>query len=117
MQPIGDQTMEVIEYALNALELRSQTTANNVANAEVPGFKASRVSFEDQLRRAIDGGRMDSASGPEIHGTGDVADLTGNNVNLEEEVVEMMKTNLLQQSMVEAFNFKTGLLRSAIRGQ
>ena len=57
MLPIGDQTMEVIEYALNALELRSQTTANNVANAEVPGFRASRVSFEDQLRRAIDGGR------------------------------------------------------------
>ena len=35
---------------------------------------------------------------------------------LESEVVEMIKTNLLQQSMVEAFNFKTGMLRSAIRG-
>jgi flagellar basal-body rod protein FlgB len=109
--------MDVIEYALNALELRSQVTANNVANSEVPGFQASRVSFEDQLRRAIGGNRVDHASGPEIHGTGDVADVTGNNVNLEEEVVDMMKTNLLQQSMVEAFNFKSGLLRSAIRGQ
>ena len=117
MIPIGDQTMEVIEYALKALEVRSQTTANNVANSEVPGFQASRVSFEDQLRRAIDGNKVDRAGGPQIHGTGDVADITGNNVNLEEEVVEMMKTNLLQQSMVEAFNFKSGLLRSAIRGQ
>jgi flagellar basal-body rod protein FlgB len=109
--------MDVIEYALKALEVRSQTTANNVANSEVPGFQASRVSFEDQLRRAIDGNRVDRTGGPQIHGTGDVADITGNNVNLEAEVVEMMKTNLLQQSMVEAFNFKSGLLRSAIRGQ
>ena len=114
---IGDDTMQVIEYALDALELRSQVTANNVANSEVPGFQASRVSFEDQLRRAIDGNRVDRIGGAQIHGTGDVGDLTGNNVNLEEEVVEMMKTNLLQQSMVEAFNFKSGLLRSAIRGQ
>lgn len=117
MLPIGDDTMHVIEYALDALELRSQVTANNVANAEVPGFRASRVSFEDQLQRAIDGNRIERVAGPDVHGTGGVADPTGNNVNLEEEVVEMMKTNLLQQSMVEAFNFKTGLLRSAIRGQ
>lgn len=117
MLPIGDQTMDVIEYALDALELRSQVTANNVANSEVPGFRASRVSFEAQLRRAIEGDRVERALGPEIHATGDLADTTGNNVNLEEEVVEMMKTNLLQQSMVEAFNFKSGMLRSAIRGQ
>ena len=117
MLPIGDQTMHVIEYALDALELRSQVTANNVANSEVPGFTASRVSFEDQLRRAIDGRRIDRIGAADVHGTGDSADITGNNVNLEEEVVEMMKTNLLQQSMVEAFNFKSGLLRSAIKGQ
>jgi hypothetical protein len=35
-------------------------------------------------------------------------------VNIENEVVEMMETNLLQQAMVEAFNFKVGLMRSAI---
>ena len=117
MLPIGDDTLQVIEYALDALELRSEVTANNVSNSEVPGFTASRVSFEAQLQRAIDGNRVAQVKGPEVHGTGDLADITGNNVNLEEEVVEMMKTNLLQQSMVEAFNFKTGLLRSAIRGQ
>ena len=47
-------------------------------------------------------------------GVGDPVDAIGNNVNIENEVVEMMETNLLQQAMVEAFNFKAGLLRSAI---
>ena len=40
----------------------------------------------------------------------------GNTVNLETEVVEMIRTNLLQQAMVEAFNFKAGVLRTAMRG-
>lgn len=114
MVPITDQTMAAIEYAMNALNVRSEVIANNVANSEVPGFQASRVSFEDQLIRALDGGGLERAIGPEIMGTGDAPDAIGNNVNIEDEVVEMMETNLLQQAMVEAFNFKAGLMRSAI---
>jgi len=116
MVPITDQTMAAIEYAMNALTVRSEVIANNVANSEVPGFQASRVSFEDQLRRALDGGELERTIGPEIMGTGDAPDAIGNNVNIENEVVEMMETNLLQQAMVEAFNFKAGLMRSAIGG-
>ncbi len=114
MVPISDQTMAAIEYAMHALNTRAEVIANNVANSEVPGFLASRVSFEDQLRRALDGGQLERAAGPEIAGTGDPVDAIGNNVNIENEVVEMMETNLLQQAMVEAFNFKAGLMRSAI---
>lgn len=109
--------MEVIEYAMNALETRAQVVANNVANSEVPGFHASRVSFEGELERALSGRGPDSLGSPEVHDAGGSPDSTGNTVNLEAEVVEMIKTNLLQQAMVEAFNFKAGLMRSAIRGQ
>jgi flagellar basal-body rod protein FlgB len=114
MVPISDQTMAAIEYAMDALNTRAEVTANNVANSEVPGFKASRVSFEEQLRRALAGDSMERVRGPEIAGTGDPGDAKGNNVNLESEVVDMMQTNLMQQAMVEAFNFKAGMLRSAI---
>ena len=110
MVPITDQTMAAIEYAMNALTVRSEAIANNVANSEVPGFQASRVSFEDQLLRALDGGDLGGTIGPEVVGTGDASDAIGNNVNIENEVVEMMETNLLQQAMVEAFNFKAGLI-------
>ena len=115
MVPITDQTMAAIEYTMSALNTRAEVIANNVANSEVPDFRASRVSFEDQLRRALDGRGPDQAGGPEIQGTGGPVDAIGNNVNIEDEIVEMMETNLLQQAMVEAFNFKAGLLRSAVR--
>ena len=117
MTPIGDETVEAIEYALDALALRAEVTANNVANAEVPGFVASRVSFETELDRALGERGPNRIGDPEVYAAPGSPDATGNTVNLESEVVEMMKTNLLQQAMVEAFNFKTGLLRSAIRGQ
>ncbi|MDJ0924462.1 MAG: flagellar basal body protein, partial [Acidimicrobiia bacterium] len=116
MVPISDQTMAAIEYAMNALTLRAEVIANNVANSEVPDFQASKVSFEDQLRRALDGTGIERVLGPDIQGTGDPVDAIGNNVNIESEIVDMMETNLLQQAMVEAFNFKAGLLRSAIGG-
>ena len=117
MLPVTDRTIEAIEYAMNALELRSEVTANNVANSEVPGFAASRVRFEGELARALSGRGVERIGGPEISAAPGAPDATGNTVNLESEVVEMIKTNLLQQSMVEAFNFKTGVLRTAIRGQ
>lgn len=116
MLPINDNAMEVIEYALDALTLRSEVVANNVANSEVPGFKASRVSFENELRRAMDGVGPDKIGQASIELAPGSPDATGNTVNIESEVVEMIRTNLLQQAMVEAFNFKAGLLRSAIRG-
>lgn len=116
MVPITDQTMAAIEYTMNALNTRAEVIANNVANSEVPDFRASRVSFEDQLRRALDGRGAKEAGGPEIQGTNGPVDAIGNNVNIENEIVEMMETNLLQQAMVEAFNFKAGLLRSAVGG-
>ena len=116
MVPITDQTMAAIEYTMNALNTRAEVIANNVANSEVPDFRASRVSFEDQLRRALDGRGAIEAGGPEIQGTGGPVDAIGNNVNIENEIVGMMETNLLQQAMVEAFNFKAGLLRSAVGG-
>jgi flagellar basal-body rod protein FlgB len=116
MVPITDQTMAAIEYTMNALNLRAEVIANNVANSEVPDFKASRVSFEDQLRRALGGDGIERVLGPDVQGTGAPGDAIGNNVNIEDEIVDMMETNLLQQAMVEAFNFKAGLLRSAIGG-
>lgn len=119
MQAItSDQTMAVIEHAMRALATRSEVTANNVANSEVPGFRASRVSFEEELRNAIASGDVDLEQlGMAVHDSGGTADITGNTVAIEEEVVDMLQTNLMQQTMFEAFNYKAGLYQSAINGQ
>lgn len=46
--------MFIYEKALNATLIRRQVIADNIANADTPFFKRSEVSFESQLKRAID---------------------------------------------------------------
>ena len=116
MLPIGDSAMQVIEYALDGLNLRSEVISDNVANAGVPGFKPSKVDFEATLRRALRTGNISSLREAGPTETTGVVQPNGNEVSLEDEVVEMLKTNLVQDAMVNAFNFKVAVLRSAIRG-
>lgn len=49
----NDLTMRLVKVALDGLALRQQVTSNNIANVETPGFKASVVTFEDQLQRVL----------------------------------------------------------------
>jgi len=115
--PISDSSMQTIEYALGALQSRSEVVANNLANAEVPGFSASRVPFEAQLRKAVDTGTVSRLGAPGPQVVAGIPAANGNSVDVSTELVQMIETDLLRQAMVEAFSFKTGLLRTAIRGQ
>ena len=45
----------VISTTLQGLKVRNQVISNNIANAEVPGFRARRVDFEDSLIDALSG--------------------------------------------------------------
>ncbi|OGO39885.1 MAG: flagellar basal-body rod protein FlgB, partial [Chloroflexi bacterium RBG_16_57_9] len=51
----NDNTNQVLHTALDGLARRQQVTANNIANAETPGFKASIVTFESQLHARLPG--------------------------------------------------------------
>ncbi len=112
----NDLTTQAIEWAMNGLERRSQVTANNIANAEVPNFRASRISFEGQLRDAIQRADLDTEPSMTTAQTTDPVGPNGNNVGLEDELVSLIETNLRQDAMVQAFNYKAGLLRTAMRG-
>ena len=111
----NDLTTQAIEWAMNGLERRSQVTANNIANSEVPNYKASRISFEGQLRDALQRSTLDSQTMTTTT-TSDPAGPNGNNVGLEDELVSLIETNLRQDAMVQAFNYKAGLFRTAMRG-
>ena len=113
----NDLTTQSIEWALHGLERRAEVIANNVANAEVPNFRGERVEFEGQLAAALNAGRITRMAEPAQTPTGNLPGANGNNVQLEDEMVGMMQTNLMKNAMVEAFNYKAGLLRLAVRGQ
>ncbi len=47
------KTDYLLEKAMDVSLIRHQVISDNIANADTPGFKRSRVTFESQLQRAL----------------------------------------------------------------
>ncbi len=112
---MNDVTMNAIQASLRGLAARQRATADNIANLETPRYLANRVSFETSLRAALRTGdptRTEVGTQRSMAPTG----MNGNNVNLDEETLSMIDTNLRYQLMVEAMNAKFRLLRTSIKG-
>ena len=109
-----DLTMRAIQAAMDGLTARQRIIAQNVANAETPGYLAGQVSFESSLRSAIEKG---DTSGATVTTSNSLAptNQNGNNVNLDDENVSLIDTNLRYQLSVEAMNAKFRILHTAIR--
>lgn len=48
------RSVDLLQRAMDAVSLRYQVSANNLANSEVPNFKRSTVNFESELKRAFE---------------------------------------------------------------
>ena len=57
MEPIGRyDTTAILEKSLPILEESHRVLANNVANANTPGFSPTHIAFKESLRLALEGG-------------------------------------------------------------
>lgn len=101
--------LQVLETAVDAAALRQRVIAHNIANLNTPGFKASRVSFEEELRAWLkgDSGQLSVTSAGHI-GRGNTLPTPGitksgaskmrpdgNNVDLDSEQV-ILAANLIK---------------------
>lgn len=112
---MNDLAMDTIHASLRGLAARQRALADNVSNLETPRYLANRVSFESSLRDAIQSGNpldAEITTSRSLAPTG----VDGNNVNLDDETLGMIDTNLRYQLMVEAMNTKFRILRTSIRG-
>jgi flagellar basal-body rod protein FlgB len=110
-----DVTMDALHQALRGLSARQRTTADNIANLETPEFLAGRVDFEASLSAAMTDGdptRAEITTDRSLAPTG----VNGNNVNLDEETLTMIETDLRYQMTAQAVSNKFGLLRTAMGG-
>ncbi len=53
---VSDAVEQVLCLALDGVSLRQRVTADNIANVDTPGFRATSVDFETSLRQAVEGG-------------------------------------------------------------
>lgn len=125
-------SVNLLEQGLDASWLRNEVINNNIANAETPGFKASRVEFEDLMAEAL--GESDalpmSVSDPR-HFTrsgstsGDVSPqvitdettairMDENNVDVESEMAALAKNSIEYYTLVNKVNSEFRKLDTAI---
>jgi flagellar basal-body rod protein FlgB len=108
-----DPLLSMVEYTMRGLQLRLDTSANNVANVNTPLYRSQKVNFETTLADALRAGKPAPDVQPTTTGGFDLVDNSGTSVSLENELTDIAKTSLERQVMVSGFNYKVDLLKSA----
>lgn len=127
-----DVTYGLLTNALGASYLRQKTISNNIANVNTPDYKANRVVFEQELKKAISDSSVDLQATHNYHmGMQDanqrvepkvVKDtLTtmrndGNNVDIDGEMANLAANQLLYNTLIQQTNSKISTLRYVIQG-
>jgi flagellar basal-body rod protein FlgB len=109
-----DPTMQAIQTSLDGLAARQRIIAQNLANAETPGYIAQSVNFEDSLRSAMSSGDPADAS-VTTSNTTDPTLPNGNNVNVDTETVGLVDTGLRYQLATQSMNNEFSILRTSLR--
>ncbi|MGO9964493.1 MAG: flagellar basal body rod protein FlgB [Acidimicrobiales bacterium] len=105
------EAINVLNFALDAIQQRQQVIANNITNENTPGFQAQVVTFEQSLADAVaDGGTASTTIAPEGLPSG----TNGNNVSLPAELALETQTNLENQSVANSLSSQFAILSSAI---
>jgi flagellar basal-body rod protein FlgB len=93
------QFLNLYNGVMNVREERASLVANNIANADTPGFKAQDVSFDAALASQL--ASPDAPAAPQYRAGTTVA-LDGNDVSLDGERIEAAQ-NAEQLSAAAAF--------------
>lgn len=110
-----DGIVDVLQYAVDGVAQQQQATANNLANAETPGYTAQDVDFATSLQQALDSPSGGSAS--VVVSSDPAAPATdGNNVDTATQLVNAQTETLQYQTMVEMLNAQFRLISGAAGG-
>src|SRR4029434_10974452 len=92
---LNDISISALHSALTGLSARQRAVSDDFANVNTPFFRARRVEFEGDLKRALETGENPMASvSPQVALHDDPAGLTGNNVDLEAETLIGVETQM-----------------------
>ena len=128
--------MDMMESSLKALTVRRDVISDNIANADTPFFKRSEVTFESQLKRALDSEKepeFPALLTNEKHISFDEAiDYKSvkprvqvefdsnyrndkNNVDIDKEMTDWTKNSMQYNAMIESYSRNIKLLDYVMR--
>jgi flagellar basal-body rod protein FlgB len=117
---VSDSVSQVLATALDGVAERQRVIADNIANVDTPGFRATSVDFETQLKSAIEDGSFESgtpvSTGITETPTDTPVGANGNNVDLRKETLAAIQSQFQYQILTRAVSDRFNLLKTAATG-
>ena len=130
------KNLDILKRGMDAAMVRREVIADNIANSDTPNFKRSVVTFESQLKRALDSEKVTHMpllrTDPRHIDPHRVIDYrsvepkrvldylttsknNGNNVDIEEEGMSALQNQLLYETMAQAVSAEFSLVNLVVR--
>ena len=127
-----------LEKSMDAYSLRQKVISNNIANVMTPGYKAQKVSFEEEYRKTLYPDPQPSLRlnrtheahmqignqftiskvNPRVEYKDSPMNDSGlNNVDIDREMAEMAENSLRYEMSTKLANKKFNGIRNAVRGR
>lgn len=118
---MSDLSYQLIKNGLDAASARQKAISANIANVNTPGYKSEKIDFESELRKALgkDGIAMDkthenhlggatasSVSHKTVKSEASSMNDTGNNVDIDREMVDLAANEIYYNALVAQLNKK-----------
>lgn len=127
IEDLSGVTPSVVRSALDALLLRHEVIAHNIANVSTESYKAQKVSFEQYMEAFS----LDASTNAEqatlrqeldsmnqlIESKSELVYSTNQEVELDKEAVQLTETVLKYRAVLEANSKRGEIMRMAVRGR
>lgn len=122
----------LLEKSLDATWLKMEVSAQNIANADTPGYDSKHVEFDEAFSKALNGSSFKTVTTNEKHFSipetnpskvtpvvvSDkhyVSRMDDNNVDVDKEMVDMAKNTIQYNALIQKVNKEFSRLKTVIR--
>lgn len=109
-----DNTQLALESAMSGSMLRQSVLANDLANANTPGFRPEDVNFQQTLASAMSDGQSPTSVSYAPYSENVVNSQDGNGVDSDKVNAEIAENGLLYQDMTQIAATREGILTTAM---
>ncbi len=127
-------SIPILEKSMDAGMLRQRVLANNIANVNTPGYHRQEVSFENELRKALDKNSLAGIRTDDNHfelGKKDISSLQPtvekpldptlpsgvNNVDIDAEMAKLAENQILYNYSAKFLNMQFKKLNAAVQAK
>jgi flagellar basal-body rod protein FlgB len=109
-----DTTQLALESAMSGSMLRQSLLANNLANADTPGYQPQDVNFQGTLDAALQSGQSPSQVAFQPYTLNQQVSADGNGVNSEQQSAQLAENGLLYQTLTQVAAQRESILENAM---